>query len=137
VPFTGVTVERIEALLYYPLSGTFSENVARDSISLWNTPIGRGIATSPSSDTFIKVIVAGPAGAYMSRVSLRLEVRAGTRLVVSRTRRVGFLSTAGRTTLGFWVYDTGCEPLTITARLQAADSNVPVIVARVPFECGE
>jgi hypothetical protein len=37
----------------------------------------------------------------------------------------------------FWLYDTGCEAITISARLIGIGAPATVVTKKIPFACGE
>jgi hypothetical protein len=130
-------VVSVEALLFYSDSGSFSADVLRDStFSLWNAPTGGGSARGPSTATLLRVVLAGPPNSYPRQLRLRVSGRAGGRTVLSRTSRLGVFGSDGRYYSGFWLYDTGCLPVLVSAELVGA--NPPSrLHARLGFECGE
>jgi hypothetical protein len=130
------TISGMQAKLYFPESGTFSDDmlaVPVRSLNLWNTIIGAGWAEHPSNATLVLVRVAGPAGVYARGLSVELTVtNARTGGVVLRRR----IEAENGRQEGFWIYDTGCVPLVLRARLIGQASS-PSHERKIPFECGE
>jgi hypothetical protein len=57
-------------------------------------------------------------------------------LKFKKTSTVGILSEEGKFFIGFWLYNTGCYPVTLTARLTGQPS--PVFIKQViNFSCGD
>lgn len=127
----------MRAQLFFSDRGALSANILGDTtLALWNTPIGEGSAGGPSTSTLVVVEVAGEAGAYEADRSVELTATAGTRVLLRRTQSLGVLSEAGRAYVAFLVYDTGCEPVRLSARL-VGQTQAAARTAQVPFECGE
>lgn len=132
-----LVLEGIEVLLYFPQTGAFSHDIAGDSTDLWNTPIGEGIAGAPSTDSFVRVTVTGAPGTYMPGTHIAVEVTGRGRIMLSRRKRLGALGPGGRLLVGFWVYDTGCQPLRVTAHLETPTGRRSSVSTVVRFECAE
>jgi hypothetical protein len=133
------------AYLFFSDTGTFSALIP-ESAPLWNTIVGEGWAGRTSNATLVRVSVTGPAGSFAKGRMVQLVVRRGSgdpfsgfnwgKVVLNRTQSLSVLSAAGKTTVGFWLYGTGCTPLRLTATLrgQAATASLHRLV---PFACGE
>jgi hypothetical protein len=131
--------------LFFNDTGTFSAEVPENA-SLFNTIIGEGWAGHASNAVLVRVTVAGEAGSYESNRFVRLTVVRGTyassgairwgRTVLDQRQSLAVLTRAGRTTAGFWLSDTGCFPLRLTARLGGHTASAP-LVRVLPFGCGE
>lgn len=136
----------LQAYLFYNDTGTFSPAIPEDA-PLFNTVIGEGWAGHASNAVLVRVTVTGPAGSYAPRRFVRLTVDRGTRTasgafrwgktVLDRRQPLAVLTRAGRTTAGFWLADTGCVPLRLTARLGGQAAAPPSLVRVLPFGCGE
>ena len=46
------------------------------------------------------------------------------------------MTTEGKTFLGFWLYDVGCEPVRLQARMLGQRQS-STRTAEIPYECGE
>lgn len=126
-------VVQIEARLWLEHSGTLSAPIKRDA-TLWNTIIGEGSAAEPSTATLVDVVVRGKPGSYTSGAKAQLTVlnaRTG-KVMAQLSRKLGVLSDAGVTHVAFWLPDTGCEPLSIKARVGGTIKKLSL-----PFACGE
>jgi hypothetical protein len=125
----------VEAFLYYYDSGTLSPNIIDNpDFKLWNVNIGAGSATGRSNATFVKVTVAGPPNRYLRDLVLVFEARVGDTILVDRSTPVGIFGSAGRYYGGYWLYDTGCDPVVLTVALRG--QRAPV-TKRIDFDCGE
>ena len=139
------TLSSIRAYLFYNDSGTFSPSIPENA-PLWNTVIGEGWAGKSSNATLLRIVITGNAGSYAPGRSVQLIVRKGSRTTsgafvwggVSSNRRqsLAVLSNRGKTTLGFWVENTGCLPIRATAILRGQAPAVQLSRV-VPFACGE
>jgi len=127
-------VDRIDVRLFYHHSGTFSEPIDKRT-ALWNTIIGAGDAKEPSSSLFVDVIVKGAPGSYKPKTVLRLTTtnEQTGKVIAKQIKEVGVLSAEGEYHLGFWLADTGCDPLRLVAGFR--DGNQHKVF--VPFKCGE
>lgn len=135
----------MRAYLFFNDSGTFSPAIPENA-SLWNTVIGEGWAGHASDAVLVRVTVAGQAGSYESSRFVRLTVDRGSRTssgtirwgktVLDRRQPLAVLTRAGWTVAGFWLADTGCVPLRLTARL-GGQPAAPPLVRVIPFACGE
>jgi hypothetical protein len=128
-------VRSVEARLFRHHTGSLSEPLTAKE-ALWNTIIGEGSAGEPSSSLLIDVIVAGTPGTFEESWLVELVVKnAKTAAVLSKQRKsVGVLSTTGVYHTGFWLPETGCEPLTVTARIRGGINSKEI---KIPFACGE
>jgi hypothetical protein len=107
--------------------------------SLRNTPAGAGVAGTPSDSTLVVVEVTGDRHAYEPARRVELVVKEIGRKTVTKLQKslkIGLLEKEGKYFAAFWLYDTGCVPLEITARLvgQRTDHRT---TKRVEFACGE
>jgi hypothetical protein len=127
----------IRAHLFYHDRGTFSDDLlTRRELVLWNTIIGDSEAGGASTATLIVVEVAGPTGAYEEGRRVELAVTGGGRTLLRRQASLGVLNAQGRTFAAFWLYDTGCTPLRISAAL-LGQPDPSRRRAEIPFRCGE
>jgi hypothetical protein len=134
-------ISAVQAKLFYDQSGTFSPDVLK-GFRLWNAIIGEGDAREPSSATLVLVEVSGKPGAY--EPSRKVEITAvrkgtGRRSRPSSVRKVvetGILSSKGRWVAPLWLDGTGCDPVTIRARLLGQGASASV-TRTIEFQCGE
>jgi hypothetical protein len=126
-------IEGVEARMYLHDSGTLSAPIT-PSMTLWNTIIGEGAAAEPSTSTLVDVIVQGTPGSFEAGRSVELVVINSTsgKVTARMNEAVGVISRAGISHIAFWLPDTGCEPLTITASIGRTTKKLDL-----PFACGE
>ena len=130
-----IEVAAIEVRLFLADSGQLSEPITEDS-ELWNTIIGEGEATKPSTSTLVKVLVTGPRGGYDREAAVTvtiIKVNSQAKPTVQR-KALGVFSSKGKQYVAFWLENTGCEELQVTARIGTARK---VVGQRIPFHCGE
>ena len=124
--------------LFYANTATFSESlVGNPKIrALWNTPIGAGDAGAPSDATLVVVEISGQPNSFATGRKVELAVREENKETFRHSQQLGVLSNQGHSYLAFWLYDTGCAPLRISAAL-LGQRNPSRRVIEVPFQCGE
>jgi hypothetical protein len=141
-------ISLMKATLFYEATGTFSEDVADEDKgppyvppSLWNTPMQY---ESRSTSVLVVVEVTGEAGLTPER---RLEFiaryipweRESREIVVRKIVPISIpIKTGGKDNFnaGFWLYETGCNPVKLSARIigQRQSSTVRKVIK---FGCGE
>jgi hypothetical protein len=140
----------IQAKLFFEGAGTFSDDVLANShYALWNTPIGEGSAAAPSHSTLVLVEVEGGAAEtteHGRRISFTASYKYGfvnargtvenRSVQVKQTATIGFLGKDGKSYIGFWLYDTGCTPVDLTAQI-VGQTLAPVVKRTIGFKCGE
>lgn len=128
-------VSAIQARLFYENTGTLSENVLTErGFDLWNTPF------DSSYSTFVVVEVEG-VPKYLEtprRIELTARYvpfdreRGSLHLRQVETIRNG--SESGKAYAGFWIRDTGCNPVHLTARIVGRKQRLR---ETIKFGCGE
>lgn len=132
-------ITAIQAKLFYYDKGTFSRNVlAKPDFGFWNTIIGEGDADGPSDSTLVLVEVSGKSSEGEMPPSRKVELTAVARgkVLLKRAIEVGLFSDDHKFYAAFWLYDTGCEPVKLTARI-VGQSQPSSMSKTIPFECGE
>jgi hypothetical protein len=137
-------IDSIKAYLYYETQGSFSNEITND-FALWNTIIGEGSAGFPSNSTFVKVKISRKfnQGDFYRKIRLTATIEQKTVLKQS----IDFTLYGNDYTYyaGFWIYNTGCGQLKLTAEIieektvqGKATQKVEAKRDRIiPFECGE
>jgi hypothetical protein len=130
-----IAAKSIEVRLFLADTGQFSEPINETSV-LWNTIIGEGDATRPSTSTLVKVLVSGPRGGFdkNSSVSLTVAKPKSREKPITMKKALGVFNAEGKQYVAFWLPNTGCEELRISARVGLVGKSVH---QEVPFECGE
>lgn len=131
-------ISGIKAMLFYDGKGTFSRDVlAKPDFAFWNTIIGAGDAEGPSSSTLVLVEVSGNPSENEAPPRRKVEFTAiaSGKVILKRASDIG-LFTDGKFYAAFWLYDTGCQPIKISA--QVIGQPRPSTISRtIPFKCGE
>jgi len=68
--------------------------------------------------------------------TVELTATFSNRRTVRDVARTGVFSAEGRYIAGFWLQDTGCETVVLSARVTGQAVTAPVI-ATLAFHCGE
>ena len=112
--------------------------LAKPDFGFWNTIIGEGDAEGPSEATLVLVEVLGKSAESEAAPSRKVELTAvaGGKVLVKRAIQVGLFSDDHKFYAAFWLYDTGCEPVKLTARI-VGQSQPSSMSKTIPFECGE
>lgn len=132
-------ITAIKAMLYYEGKGTFSRDVlATPDFTFWNTIIGEGDAEGPSNSTLVLIEVSGNPSRDEASPRRRVEftATASRGVLLKRTSEIGLFSDDGKYYSAFWLYDTGCQPIKIAARLLGQTQASPMSKT-IPFKCGE
>lgn len=130
-------IKAVTAYLYYNLTNDFSENVIDNKkFTLWNTVIGEGSAKGPSNATLVMVKVQGEPGSYAADRKVELTATAGGKTILKRETGISVLGQSGVSTCAFWLYDTGCVSVTLSARI-TGQSKPSAMKKTIDFHCGE
>ena len=131
-----IRITAIRAKLFYD-DGTFSRDVlSPPAFALWNVIIGEGDAGKPSHSTLVIVEVTGRPNDTSSRVKVELTARDRRQKLLLRHAQEVYLGETGRYVAGFWLYDTGCEPIRLSART-VGQRSASTRTATLDFRCGE
>ena len=125
----------IEVRLFLAYTGTFSEPI-HDGTTLWNTVLGEAGLTEPSSSTFVKIHIQGKPKTYAKGQSVELKVTPeGVKKSTTRQlAQLGLFNSEGKQYVGFWLSNTGCTSLRLTASVVGSGRSVQHLI---PFKCGE
>ncbi|MDT5120759.1 MAG: hypothetical protein QOC96_241 [Acidobacteriota bacterium] len=131
-------ITAIKAMLFYDGKGTFSDDIlTQPHLALWNTIIGEGSAGSPSNSTLVLVEVSGqydPDKATLNR-KVAFTATAAKKVMLQRMADI-YIGKDGKFYAAFWLYDTGCEPIKLSARI-VGQSQPSAMTKTIPFKCGE
>ena len=132
---TSVKVTEIEVRLFQSHTGTLSEPIP-EGATLWNTVIGEGGAREPATSTLVKVKVAGAPSSYNKSAAVELTIKTtGTSTKTTKTRKaLGVFGPDGIQFVAFWLPNTGCEAVVLSARATGSSAR---LIHTVPFKCGE
>ncbi len=129
-------ISAIKAMLFYDGKGTFSRDVlAKPDFTFWNTIIGEG---GGSNSTLVLVEVTGNPSPNEPSPARKVEFTAvaSGKILLKRTTDINLFGDSGKFYAAFWLYDTGCQPIKITARI-TGQSQPSSMSKTIPFACGE
>lgn len=117
----------------------FDEHTGAFSSDLLTSPASslRNRRTGPGSENAMLIVVEidGQPGSYESDRKLWLTATDSRRPLLKRQADIKILSEQGKYFLAFWVYDVGCYPVTISARISG--QSPARVVKSIPFRCGD
>jgi hypothetical protein len=128
------TIQGIKAFLYHEQTGTLSEDIlVPPARELFNVIIG----SNPSHAAMVVVELAGEAGSYdpFRKVALTVTGKKG-RVILKQSISLGIFSAEGKYLVAFWIYETGCEALSLSAKV-TGQSPTAKTNATIDFLCGE
>jgi len=126
-------ISAVKAMLYYGQTGEFSADLFGPSPpTLQNVRTGEGQSTA----TLVVVEITGRPDAYAPTRQVSLTATAARRTLLTKTLAIGRPGEDGKFHAAFWVYDTGCVPVVLKARLlgQTEDSAIQKMIN---FKCGD
>lgn len=128
-------ITAMRAKIFYDVTGTFSEDILVDNkdVVLWNTIGGE----TPSTSTFVTVEISGknlPAGITKIEITATGDKR---RLIQKKLMPIELYDQRTTFFAPLWLYDTDCEPITISARLIGKGASAASVTKKIPFRCGE
>ncbi len=132
-PAAPVRITALKAMLFYGQTGTFSPDVFGSSApTLQNVRTGEGQATA----TLVVIEITGQPATYAPTRKIAFTATAARRALLTKTLELGRLGEDGKFHTAFWLYNTGCTPIMLTARIvgQREDSTVQ---KTLNFRCGD
>jgi hypothetical protein len=126
-------ISAVKAMLYYGQTGSFSADLFGPAApTLQNVRTGEGQSTA----TLVVIEITGRPDAYAPTRQVSLTATAGQRALLTKTLAIGRPAEDGKFHAAFWLYDTGCAPVVLKARLlgQTEDS---AIQKTINFKCGD
>ena len=129
-----IRLEAIQSRLFQSHTGTLSKPLD-DTVPLHNVIIGEGGVSEPSTSTLVTVTFQGFPGDFDARwrVDFTAKERGG-KVILSAGKPLGVLSDKGIYQVGFWLPETGCTPLELSATLRGTSQTKSAVL---PFRCGE
>jgi hypothetical protein len=130
------------AKLFYETSGTFSQDVFTGQVNLWNTPI-EGASREGASESMLVTIEIKAEGEGWVPTGRKVQLIARYRIAdVSGRGKPAFFSRTMNINIGsnnnffagFWLYETGCHPVDLTARIVGQKQRVR---KTINLRCGE
>lgn len=132
-------ITMVKAMLFYDKKGTFSRDIfVKPDFVLFNTVAGEGDAESASTATLVLVEVTGrlPKEENPPNRKVELTATAAGKIILKRATYIGLYEGDTKFFAAFWLYDTGCERIKLTARI-IGQTQISTVTKTIPFECGE
>lgn len=135
-------IANMQAMLFFENTGKFSPDVFTNQVNLWNTTI-EGASREGASESMLVVVEirsAADGGLPLNRkVQLTARYRIADR---SGHGKPAFFTKIIKINIGsddkffaaFWLYETGCHPVELTARIVGQRGNLR---KTVNLRCGE
>lgn len=132
----------MKAMLFFENSGKFSPDVFTNQVNLWNTPI-EGASREGASESMLVVLEIRSEGERWLPRNRRVQLTARYRIAdQSGSGKPAFFSKTIKIHIGsddkffaaFWLYETGCHPVELTARIVGQRGSLR---KTVNLRCGE
>jgi hypothetical protein len=131
----------IRAMLFFENTGKFSPDVFTNEVNLWNTPIEGASREGASESMLVVVEVTGerdwrPAGRkvqLIARYRIADKSGYGKPAYFSKTMKVN-IGSDDKFFAPFWLYETGCHPVKLTARIVGQKQKLE---KTINLRCGE
>jgi len=129
------SVTNMKAFLFYNQSGALSENIiGNDDFTLFNTIIGAGAAKEPSSQTMVVVEINGKCISGACKVEFAAAENTGLKKKVMLKKTTEVFCETEKCNVAFMLYDTGCVPIELTAKIAGSKKTIK---KNINFVCGE
>ena len=137
-----VRIANVTAKLFYDTDGKFSDDVFSGKVNLWNTVL-EGASRDGSSSAMLVIVEVEAYGDGNSPKPKRVEMTAKYRIengtlhgrAASLHKIIpADIRTNGKSFSGFWIYETGCYPLELKARIVGQKT---VVTRKINLGCGE
>lgn len=132
----------MRATLFYETSGTFSQDVFTNPVNLWNTPIEGG-SREGASESMLVTIEIKAEGDGWTPMNRKVQLTARYRIAdasgrgkpafFNRTMKIN-IGSEDKFFAGFWLYETGCHPVELTARIVGQKQRMR---KTINLRCGE
>lgn len=132
----------IQAMLFFENSGKFSPDVFTNQVNLWNTTI-EGASREGASESMLVVVEIRSEGEGRLPQNRKVQLTARYRIADrSGYGKPAFFSKTMAINIGsdykffaaFWLYETGCHPVELTARVVGQRGSLR---KKINFGCGE
>lgn len=140
-----LSIAAIRAVLFYENSGKFSADVFTNPVNLWNTTIEGASREGASESMLVTVEIRMEPGAWtptereVKSVELIANYRIANRsgygkpALFRKKMRIN-IGSEDKFFAGFWLYETGCHPVRLTARIVGQKR---VMRKTINLGCGE
>lgn len=132
----------MQAMLFFENTGKFSPDVFSNQVNLWNTTIEGASREGASESTLVVVEIRAEGDGWLPRnrkVQLTARYRIADRsghgkpAFFTRTMTIN-IGSDYKFFAAFWLYETGCHPVELTARIVGQKGNLR---KKINFGCGE
>jgi hypothetical protein len=144
----SLKITAMKAMLFWESNGTFSPDVSETESAdftvpslLWNTPMGGGPREGTASSVLVTVEVTSAESYKHGRSQIEFTAsyvpldRASGAIIVRRRAAIS-INENGKYIAGFWLYQTGCHPVKLSARI-VGQSRSTTVRRAIRFGCGE
>ena len=132
----------MQAMLFFENTGKFSHDVFTNQVNLWNTTI-EGASREGASESMLVVVEIRSEGEGWLPRNRKVQLTARYRIADrSGHGKPAFFSKTMTINIGsdykffaaFWLYETGCHPVELTARIVGQKGSLR---KKINFGCGE
>lgn len=131
----------MQAMLFFENTGKFSPDVFRNEVNLWNTPIEGASRDGASESMLVVVEVTGepdwrPPGRKVQLIAhYRIADKSGLGkpAYFTKTMKIN-IGSENKFFAPFWLYETGCHPVKLTARIVDQKQKLE---KTINLRCGE
>lgn len=135
-------IANMQAMLFFENTGKFSPDVFSDQVNLWNTTI-EGASREGASESMLVVVEIRSEGEGSLPRNRKVQLTARYRIAdrsgfgkpafFSKTIKIN-IGSDGKFFAAFWLYETGCHPVELTARIVGQRGSLR---KKINFGCGE
>lgn len=132
----------MQAMLFFENTGKFSPDVFTNDVNLWNTPIEGASREGASESMLVVVEIRSEGEGWLPRnrkvqLTARYEIAdrsgQGRPKLFSKTMTIN-IGSDYKFFAAFWLYETGCHPIELTARIVGQRGSLR---KTVNLRCGE
>ena len=138
----NLRLANMQAMLFFENTGKFSPDVFTNDVNLWNTPIEGASREGASESMLVVVEIRAEGEGWLPRnrkvqLTARYEIADksghGKPALFSKTMTIN-IGSENKFFAAFWLYDTGCHPVELTARVVGQRGSLR---KTVNLRCGE
>lgn len=135
-------IANMQAMLFFENTGKFSPDVFTNQVNLWNTTI-EGASREGASESMLVVVEIRSEGKGRLPRNRKVQLTARYRIADRGGQgKPAFFSKTMTINIGsdekffaaFWLYETGCHPVELTARIVGQKG---ILRKKINFGCGE
>lgn len=135
-------IANMQAMLFFENTGKFSADVFSGQVNLWNTTI-EGASREGASESVLVVVEIRSEGEGSLPRNRKVQLTARYRIAdrsgygkpafFTKTMTIN-IGSDGKFFAAFWLYETGCHPVELTARIVGQRGSLR---KKINFGCGE